>query len=52
VAEEVSLCPTSYAEKPKDGMSAEILGRDLLAEVEEESLNEVGPLFLDTLHIQ
>lgn len=31
-------------------MSAEILGRNLLAEVKEESLNEVGPFFLDTLH--
>ncbi len=51
MAEKVSLRPTSYAEKPKDGMSAEILGCELLAEVKEESLNEVGPLLLDTLHI-
>jgi len=42
----------SYAEKSKDGMSAEILGRNLLAEVKEESLNEVGPLFLNAVHLR
>lgn len=52
MAEEATLCPTSYAENFEDDMSAEILGRNLLAEVKEESLNEVGPFFLDTLHKQ